>query len=91
MLVKSINYNMDGAPSFRDLYKSLINDMSKDAKGFYPLEKVASIIHRPPGELILLGIMLVITLTVFDIQSTTLLVLMGCSYPGYMSLKVPAL
>lgn len=79
---------MDGVPSFKDLYKSLINEMSKDAKGFYPLEKFASIIHRQPGELILLGMMLVITLTVFEIGTNFLLVLLGCSYPGYMSLKV---
>lgn len=82
---------MDGAPSFKDLYKSLITEMSKDAKGFYPLEKLASIIHRPSGELILLGMMLVITLTVFDIGCTLILVLLGCSYPGYMSLKVTAI
>lgn len=40
---------MSSAPKLKDLYKSLINDMSKDAVGFEPLTKLAGMAHREPG------------------------------------------
>jgi hypothetical protein len=79
---------MSSAPKFKDLYKSLINDMNKDADGFTPLTKLADMIHRPAGEIILVSIFLVVTLTIFGYGCNFILILMGCSYAGFMSLKV---
>jgi hypothetical protein len=79
---------MSSAPKLKDLYKSLINDMSKDAAGFEPLSKLAEMIHRPPGEIILLSVILAVTLTVFDIGCDFFLIVLGCSYAGFMSLRV---
>lgn len=79
---------MSSAPKLKDLYKSLINDMSKDAADFEPLNKLAAIIHRPAGEIILLSILVAVTLTVFDIGCDFFLIVLGCSYAGFMSLRV---
>jgi hypothetical protein len=79
---------MSSAPKFKDLYKSLITDMSKDAANFTPLTKLADLIHRPAGEIIFVSILLVVTLTVFGVGCDFFLILIGCSYAGFMSLKV---
>jgi hypothetical protein len=57
---------MNYTSKFKDLYKSLINNMNKNAAGFTPLTKLTNLIYRPVNETILLFILVgvVIILTI---------------------------